>query len=139
MRISIAVALSATLITQAGPAAAEAFYFHKPQVARDAFVGDYEECRELATGVVAPRLYVYSPDIVTAAAGSFFAGFFASRERRHLVDNVLRTCMADKGYRRISPVSDVRKQLGKLEPAARVERLFALAAAPVPEGKVLPR
>lgn len=135
----IATAFAATMIAQAAPAAAETFYFHQPQIARETFVANYGECQELATGVVAPRLQVYSPDIVAAAAGSFFASFFASRERRHMANNVVRTCMADKGYRRVEPTRDVRRQLGKLNDAARVDRLFELAASPTPEGKVLPR
>jgi hypothetical protein len=59
--------------------------------------------------------------------------------RRGLTNNVLRTCMTDKGYRRVEVSDAEEKSLRKLKPEARVERLFTLATAPEPEGKVLPR
>ena len=136
-------AIAALLIGAAAiplqPAFAKPFYFHKADVEREAFVAEFSECQELATGVRAPRYHVYSPNIYAAAAGSFFAGFFGSREKRHMMSNVLRTCMADKGYRRVEPTDEIRKGLGKLDEKERVDRLFSLASSPKPQGKVLPR
>ena len=120
-------------------AAAAPVYFHKPNVDRETFVAEFTECDELASGVRAPRYNVYSPNIYAMAANSFFAGFFGSREKRHMTDNVLRTCMTDKGYRRVEASGEVRKELNKLSEQDRVDRLFGLAAAPDPAGKVLPR
>jgi hypothetical protein len=82
---------------------------------------------------------VYSPNMVAMAASSFFAPFFERSMQRGLTNNVLRTCMADKGYRRVEVSNSEEKRLRKLKAEERVERLFTLAAAPQPEGKVLPR
>ena len=82
--------------------ASQPIYFHKPDVAREQFAADYAHCEELAGGVnTPPPIATYTPDIYSVAASSFFNGFFRSREKRHMIENVLRTCMADKGYRRI--------------------------------------
>jgi hypothetical protein len=62
-----------------------------------------------------------------------------SRARRGMIDNVLRTCMADKGYRRIQASKEIGESLEKLSGAERLDRLAALAAADEPQGKVLPR
>jgi hypothetical protein len=136
---AIAAGLLAAALIPLQPSFAGPFYFHKADVDRELFVAEYAECDELATGVKAPRYQVYSPTIYAAAAGSFFAGFFGSREKRHMMNNVLRTCMADKGYRRVEPTDEIKKQLGKLDDEERVDRLFSLASSPEPEGKVLPR
>ena len=121
------------------PGFSKPFYFHKAEVPREAFVADFSECSELATGVQAPSYQVYSPNMYAAAAGSFFAGFFGSREKRHMMNNVLRTCMADKGYRRVEPTEEVEEALERLKEKERVDHLFELAASPEPKGKVLPR
>jgi hypothetical protein len=121
------------------PAAAEPIYFHKPDVAREAFEADLAECVGLARGVQVHRQNTYSPNMYAAAAGAFLAGFMAAKERRHMIDNVLRTCMADKGYRRVEATDAVADGMKKLDDKARAERLFALAAAPEPQGKVLPQ
>lgn len=121
------------------PGSAQSFYFHKADVEREAFVAEFSECQELATGVRAPQYNVYSPNIYAAAAASFFAGFFGSREERRMMNNVLRTCMADKGYRRVEPSDELRKGLNKLDEKGRVDRLFTLASSPEPQGKILPR
>jgi len=47
--------------------------------------------------------------------------------------------MADKGYRRVEVPSALRKELNVLQTEERVDRLFLLAAAPEPAGKVLPQ
>ena len=119
--------------------AAEPVYFHKTGVERDAFIADFEECNELAGGVRVAPMAVYSPNMVAMAASSFFAPFFERSMHRGLTNNVLRTCMADKGYRRVEVSNSEEKRLRKLNAEERVERLFTLAAAPQPEGKVLPR
>lgn len=120
--------------------AGEPIYFHKPNVDRESFVSDFSHCAELARGVVAPPpIATYSPDVYAMAVNSLFSGFFRSREKRHMVDNVLRTCMADKGYRRVKATNQMMKQLNQLPEKERVDRLFALAAGPVAQGEVLSR
>jgi hypothetical protein len=131
--------LFAALAIPLQSAGAAPFYFHKASVDREAFVADFSLCQELAGGVRVEPVQVYSPNIYAVAAASFFAPFFASAERRHMANNVLRTCMADKGYRRVEATSETRKELKRLDEKARVDRLFSLASAPAPDGKVLPR
>lgn len=135
----LALAL-AGLISAAPAAGAEPIYFHKPNVDRDAFVSDYGRCEELARGVDAPPpVPTYSADVYAMAANSFFNGFFRSRGKRHMVENVLRTCMADKGYRRVRASKQVVRDLNRLPEREKVDRLFVLAAAPVAEGEIMPR
>ena len=135
----IAIGLLA-LIATAPTTAAEPVYFHKTDVARDQFASDYARCEKLAGGVEAPPpIATYSPDAYAAAVNSFFNGFFRSREKRHMIENVLRTCMADKGYRRVRASKEMVRDLNRLAEKDRVDRLFALAAAPEPEGELLPR
>ena len=136
---AVSTLFCAAMLVPLQPSFAKPFYFHKASVDRETFVADYAHCEELAGGVRVERQAVYSPNIYAMAAGSFFAGFFASRERRGMIDNVLRTCMADKGYRRVEATADEWKQLRRLDQKERVDRLFLLAAAPEPAGKVLPR
>ena len=119
--------------------AAEPVYFHKAGVEREAFVADLGECNELAGGVRVERMNTYSPNMATMAAASLLAPILEGSIRRGLMNNVLRTCMADKGYRRVEVSDAEEKSLRKLELQERVERLFTLATAPQPEGKVLPR
>jgi membrane peptidoglycan carboxypeptidase len=134
------MAMAATLMLVPAAAAAEPVYFHKPNVEREAFEADLSECVELAGGVRTPRHYVpYSPNIYAAAVGAFLAGFMASKEQRHMTKNVLRTCMTDKGYRRVEATDQVSDELKKLDKAQRATRLFTLAAAPEPAGRVLPQ
>jgi membrane peptidoglycan carboxypeptidase len=121
-------------------AAAEPVYFHKPDVERESFEADLSECVELAGGVRRPTPYVpYSPNVYAAAAGAFLAGFMASKEQRHMVKNVLRTCMTEKGYRRVRASDSVSDELRKLGKDQRAERLYALAASAEPAGEVLPQ
>ena len=118
----------------------EPVYFHKPNVAREAFEADLSDCVELAGGVRRPQPYLpYSPNVYAAAAGAFLAGFMASKEQRHMTKNVLRTCMTDKGYRRVEATDSVSDDLRKLDKAERAARLFTLAASPEPAGQVLPQ
>lgn len=121
------------------PASARAIYFHKPGVERATVERDYFDCNELAGGVrVAPQ-NIASGNLYATAAGSFFAGFFRSRERRSLMDNVMRTCMADRGYRRVAASKDLVRELDSLPEKERVERLYAVSAAPEIRGESLPR
>ena len=130
---------AALLLAVPGAAAAGPVYFHKPGVAREAFEAELSECVALARGVrVAPQ-YVYSPNMYAAAAGAFLAGFMRAGERRRMIENVLRTCMTDKGYRRVEADDAAVASLKKLDDKGRTERLYTLAAAPEPQGKVLPR
>jgi hypothetical protein len=133
------MAISAMLLLAPTAASAAPIYYHKAQVGREAFEADLSECVQLAGGVHVERQYVYSPNLYAAAAGAFLAGFMASRERRHMVDNVLRTCMADKGYRRIKAPDSVTDSLKHLDSGQRAERLFVLASAAEPAGEVLPQ
>jgi hypothetical protein len=133
------MAIAAMLFLAPTAASADPIYYHKAQVAREAFEADLSECVQLAGGVRVARQYVYSPNLYAAAAGAFFAGFMASRERRHMIDNVLRTCMADKGYRRVRASDSVTDSLKRLDPGRRAERLFVLASAAEPVGEVLPQ
>jgi hypothetical protein len=119
---------------------AEPVYFHKPSVERQAFEADLSECVALAGGVrVQPQYMPYSPNLYAAAAGAFLAGFMASKAERHMTKNVLRTCMTDKGYRRVEATDAVSDELKKLDKAQRAERLFTLAASPEPAGRLLPQ
>jgi hypothetical protein len=128
------------LLTSAPAAAGEPVYFHKPNVERDAFAADLAYCLDLAKGVRAPAApYVYTPNLYAAVAAGFFAGIMRSRERRHMIDSVLRTCMADKGYRRIEATKALGKELDRLSENERTERFYALAGTPEPIGEVLPQ
>lgn len=136
----IGASIAATLLLAPAAASAEPVYFHKPDVEREAFEADLSECVELAGGVRRPRPNMpYSPNIYAAAAGAFLAGFMASKEHRHMIKNVLRTCMTDKGYRRVEATDEVSDELKKLDKAERAARLFTLAASPEPAGRVLPQ
>lgn len=132
--------MAALLLLAPAAAAAEPVYFHKPNVEREAFEADLSECVELAGGVRRPRQDVpYSPNIYAAAAGAFLAAFMASKAERQMTRNVLRTCMTDKGYRRVEATDSVSDELKKLNKAERAARLFTLAASPEPAGQVLPQ
>lgn len=135
LRLGAAFALVAP-----APAAAGPVYFHKPNVDRETFARDFSHCSDLARGVEAPPpLVAYSPNLYALAVNSFFNGFFRSREKRQMINNVMRTCMTDKGYRRVEVSKEVKRELDRLPERERVDRLFALTAAPQPEGKVLPQ
>ena len=132
--------IAAILLIAPAAAWAEPVYFHKPDVEREAFQADLSECVELAGGVrVQPQAVPYSANMYAMAAGAFMASFMASKERRHMTKNVLRTCMTDKGYRRVEATDSVSDELKRLDTAQRAERLFTLASAPEPAGRVLPQ
>lgn len=139
MRLAASILAAAAALLCASPAAAEPVYFHKPAVDRAAFEADLSECVGLAGGVRVEPAFIYSPNMYAAAAGAFFSAFTRGREERKMTKNVLRTCMTDKGYRRVEASESAAKELGKLDSKARAERLFTLASAPEPDGKVLPQ
>ena len=126
---SAAFALAALL--PAAAAEARGYYFNKPGVSRETYMADVAECTELAGGARAPDVPVpYSPNIVAAGAGAFFAGIMRSRERRRLSSTVERTCMADKGYARFEVENAVVNEIRRLDSEeARLERLFGLASS----------
>jgi hypothetical protein len=135
LKLLVAIALVAP-----AAASAEPVYFHKPEVARDAFEADLSECVQLAGGVQAPdQPYVYSPNLYAVAVTAFLAGFMAAKQKRQMVKNVLRTCMTDKGYRRVKATEAVSDELERLNRKQREERLFTLASAPEPAGTLLPQ
>lgn len=122
------------------PVAARAeapYYFNKAGVEREAYVADIAECAELAGGVRVASTFVYSPNIYAQAVGSLFSGIMKGAEERRLERRVERTCMADKGYRRLTIAKDVAQSIRKLEGETRVARLFELAAASTPIGTEL--
>jgi hypothetical protein len=134
-RLLLAAALSAV---PTAAEAAEPYYFNKAGVSRETYVADVGECTELAGGVRVQRQYMYTPNMYAAAAAGLFSGLMQGAERRRLHDAVERTCMADKGYRRLTVAKDMLKSLKELRDEARLARLLELAASPSPVGKVLP-
>lgn len=119
------------------PAEARGYYYNKPGVSRDAYMADVAECIELAGGArPGPAPYVpYSPNLVAAGAGAFFAGMMRSAERRRVRGMVERTCMADKGYARYEVNNAVLDEIEELRTEEeRLDRLFGLAAASAPIG-----
>lgn len=136
-RWRIAVAAVSVLLPAAAHAG-EPYYFNKAGVTREAYVADVGECAELAGGVrVAPQ-YVYTPNLYAAAAAGLFSGLMQGAERRRLHAAVERTCMADKGYRRLTIDKDALKSIRSLEEQARLDRLFELASSHAPIGTELP-
>ena len=128
------------LLVSAPAAAGEPYYFHKPGVAREAYVEDVTVCRELAAGGRAARTYQpYSNNIYATAAGALLSGFLDSRNRRRHFESIERICMADKGYARITIDEDEFERIRDLDDdAAQLEALFELAAAQEPRGEELP-
>jgi hypothetical protein len=136
--------VGAGLLVPAGPALAEEpYYFHKAGVARERYMDDVNECAELSGGVRAPHYQFYATgpnpaaNAIAAGIGSFFAAMAEGRERRRLISQVERTCMADKGYRRRSLEKTTFQQIKTMDDTAKIERMFVLVAAPQPSGKEL--
>lgn len=132
-----ALALAA-LLTGASALAGDPYYFHKPEVGRDAYMADVAECTALAGGVRVENQTVYSANAYQQMASAFFAPLFAGAERRRIQSRVERTCMADKGYRRLTVDKSTISAIRKLEGKERLDRLFALAANAEPVGKEMP-
>lgn len=138
--LGFSAAMTLAVIAAPASASARSIYFHKAGVDRDAFAVDALYCQSLAEGVQAPSTHQpYSSNVYATGTVALLSGFMKSRARRGMIDNVLRTCMADKGYRRIEASEEIGKALDKLSGAERLERLAELAAADEPQGKVLPR
>jgi hypothetical protein len=133
-------AAAAALFGATAAAAGPRYYFNKPGVAREAYMADILECGELAGGARAKDVFVpYSPNPWAAGAGAFFGALMRGAETRRLRASVERTCMADKGYRRMEVETAIIKEIEKLpDGRARLERLFALAASDKPIGKRVP-
>jgi hypothetical protein len=135
-----AIAVGLATLVAATPAAARPIYFHKPNVDRDTYAADFGHCDELAGGVRKPApLVTYSPNMAALAINSLFNGFYQSKQKRRMINNVVRTCMADKGYRRVEASEALVKELDKLKDEQRLDRLFAAVGAPEPMGEVLPQ
>lgn len=128
------------LLVSVPATAGEPYYFHKPGVAREAYVEDVTVCRELAAGGRAPGAYQpYSSNIYATAAVALLSGFLDSRNRRRHFQSIERICMADKGYARIAIDEDEFERIRELdEDSAQLEALFELAAAQDPHGEELP-
>lgn len=135
-----AVVFGLAALVAATPAAARPVYFHKASIDRHTYTADLGQCEELAGGVRKPApLVTYSPNMAALALNSFFNGFYQSKQKRRMVENVLRTCMADKGYRRVEASQELVRELDRLDAGARLDRLFALVGAPEPMGEPLPQ
>jgi hypothetical protein len=114
-------------------------YFYKPSVERSTFDQEFGKCVELAGGAKATPHSLYTPNLYAAAIGGFFGGIMASRQRRAMVESVMRICMADRGYRRVIAPKGVLRELASKSDIDRAGRLFELATLPTPLGEVLPR
>ena len=122
-----------------GVARAEApYYFNKAGVEREAYSADITECAELAGAARVKPTYVYSPNPYAQAVGALFSGIMKGAQERRLGWRIERTCMADKGYRRLTIDDDTAQTIRKLKDEPRVDRLFELAASTTPIGKELP-
>jgi hypothetical protein len=112
-------------------------YYNKPGVSKEAYMADVGECEELAGGARPADIYMpYQPNLIAAGVTAFFGGMMRSAARRRMQNSVVRTCMADKGYARMEVDDKLVDDIEKMKDAdARVERLFALAAASEPLGK----
>ena len=122
-------------VTASPAAAAQPVYYNKAGVAQERYAEDYGECSELAGGVARPRTLVISNSPIAAAAGSFFAALLDGAEQRNLMRMVLRTCMADKGYRRIRMSEISEAQIGKLKGADKEAAIYRMASADTIEGE----
>lgn len=133
-RIHIILSGAGLLLGAVPAQAAEPYFYHKQDVAREVFESDVEACLGLSSGKgaqVGPGVVVPA-NPYGAAIGGFLGGMMKARERRQMRDNIMATCMLDRGYRR-QPMSDtVAKEFGKLDEAGRMNRWFALASGPAP-------
>lgn len=131
---------AAALLLFSGAAEARGYYFNRAGVSREAYMADVAECIELAGGVRPGSPFVpYSPNIIAAAAGAFFAGMARSAERRRMRNRVERTCMADKGYGRYEVENEILDEIHDLRTEAeRLDRLFGLASTAAPIGRRMP-
>lgn len=95
-----------------GDDAEKFFFFQNSSVTREQALGDWDECRDLASVVQPPPAgYVYAPGLAGAAAAGFIQGLVRGAQRRHMLDAALRKCMSVKGYGRYPMPKDEAKAL----------------------------
>ncbi len=106
-------------------------FFHQSGIVREQVLGDYDACRELASGVKPPEgPYVYSNNAIGQATTSFLKGMSQGRMRRHMFGAAMRKCMSVKGYKRLMTTKEDATQLYKGGWAEMRERLADRAVAP---------
>jgi hypothetical protein len=141
----------ASLLLGATPAHARDYYFFNKQgVTRQDYLADRVTCDNLAGATThrgpdmtaANNQIWQNPNLsvgqAAAAAGiaSFMLAFVAASERRRLVRQVERICLADKGYRRFEMRKEAYRAIEKSpEMSVRIDKWFALASADKPDGK----
>ena len=133
--------------------AREYYFFNKPGVTRQDYLSDRLHCDQLAGGsttmrpdmTAATRQIWQNPNLSTgqaaAAAGitSFMLSFVQAAERRRMVRQIERICLADKGYRRFEMNKDAYKEIENVEDdALRIDGWFQLASSVEPLGKEMP-
>ena len=138
-RVHSSLLAGCALIASAGSANARPYYFSKPNVEPTVYNNDLAECRELASGVHVATPGVYPPTPAASAAAGFLGGIARSRERRALTENILQTCMTNKGYRRMEATPEEAAVLGHLSPEERNKRLAELAAGAELPGETPPQ
>ena len=142
-------AVSAASIAVTPAMARDHYYFSKPGVSRDSYVEEVSECSELAGGVSYRRIHS-GPVFVTyqnttagtvgAGLGLILGGILASSEARRAArrvhEVVERTCMADKGYRRMKVDKAFLRDVEAIkDERARIDRFFDFASAEHPAGQ----
>lgn len=141
----------------AAPAyAAGSYYFNKPGISREIYVADVSECRELAGDPINKHkndnknVYVNNEKVFTVRHQNTTAGYVGlgitdavivaliSGESRKLKRVVERTCMADKGYRRMQLDDSAVREIKMINnDRERADKFFSLAASENPLGKEL--
>ncbi len=137
--------IAAIAMTLAAPAAAQEdeedpdyFFFHKPGVARDSALADWEECRDLASAVEPPRgPSVYTPTVAGAAAAGLVQGFIRGGQRRRMADAAFRKCFQVKGYGRYGMTKEEGKLVYSGSWKAMREKLADKATGPAPSQPAL--
>lgn len=131
MFLALAVLAQAAAPGEAAPDERYTF-FSQPTATRAQVLADWDECRELASGVQPPRAgYMYSPNAVAAGVNGFIQGMQRGSQRRHMFDAALRKCMSVRGYARYATAKDEAKALYDGNWAAMREKLADRALAPV--------
>jgi hypothetical protein len=143
MRVVRIAAIACVLAAVPASAAEEAddpdnFFFHKPGVAREAALADWEECRDLASAVEPPRgPSIYTPTVAGAAAAGIVQGFIRGGQRRHMAEAAFRKCFQVKGYARYEISKEEAKQLYSGGWKEMREKLADKAAGPAPSQPAL--
>ncbi len=113
-------------------------FFSQPTASRDQIIGDYEECRDLASTVQPPPAgYVYTQGMAGAAAAGFMQGLIKGAQRRHMFDAALRKCMSVKGFVRYAMPKEAAEQLYSGKWPEMREKLADRALAPAGESQRL--